>query len=352
MGAKVLKFQAKGSNVEDMTISEIQEIYRQRKRALRYQLDQLEEQRRALVGERRAADADMGDLEPYMKGLAPGTQRAYRGELNRADAYFEKEGKEISDDTLPEYLLWRHKELGHAPTSIALGARALTWRAKKLGEENPFGEKSKSIMQYIKREGMSRGRGKVEALLGEDVEKMERVCEEDNNLLGLRDLAMIRLAFDAALRISEVSALRFDDVAKGPDGRARVFVQSSKTDQNGVGVHVPTTERTFGLVEQWKWQARISEGALFRIVRAEGVGPRALGKRAVADAIKRRAKQAGITKRVSGHSLRRGCAQQMTLNGVQSHKIALHCRWKSTAMLVHYSDGADVRDSAIDGLYQ
>ena len=352
MGATVLQFKARGDgmDVEDLTLAEIDKTYRRRKRDLRYALSQLEEQHTYLVKRYRGEEKELAsELEPYLLGLAPATRKAYGSELRKADAYFD--GNPIDDDSLPEYLLWRHREMGLAPATILVGIRALTWRAKKLGEPVPFGEKSKSVLQFIQREGVGRGRGKVTALLREDLEKMVDCCEAENTLLSRRDAAVLSVMFDAALRISEASAIQVEHVAIGSDGKFRLFIPSSKTDQTGNGVHIRISHSTFSMVEAWKRHSRIIDGALFRPVRAEGIGPGALTADAIRNTIKRRAKQAGIDSRVSGHSLRRGCAQSMTLQGMASHKIALHCRWKSTAMLVSYSDGVDVLDSAIGELY-
>ena len=354
MGATVLQFKPKGGGMalDDLTISEIEETYRRRKRDLRERLKELEEQRRYLVERHRGKVEELGPgLEVFLMGLTPATKKAYVGELKRADAYFK--GQPIDDDNLPEYLLFRHEELNHAPASILLGVRALSWRADKLDEPDPFGKKSQSVMSHIKREGkeQGRGRGKVDPILKDDLDEIVDCCEEERTLLGLRDACMISLGFDAALRVSEISAVQAEQVATGRDGKVRLFIPVSKTDQSGQGVYIRISEYTGELIKLWRLRSGISAGPLFRPVRAEGIRETALTDHAIRNAVRKRAKQAGIRGRISGHSLRRGCSQSMTLEGIPAQAVAVHCRWKSTAMVVRYAEGAEVADSAIGMLY-
>ena len=353
----LVAFRPRGQAVEESdfltkTQAEVEAHFRERIKLLREELKR--EQYRLKVYQEKFQEDPESDLPKPLQfsllGLAASTQKSYRGEWRRVDGFFR--GEAITDENLPEYLLWRHREKNHAPSSIVAGVRALTWRAKKLGEKSPLGEKSKNVLKHIRRDGIGRGRGKVKALLQADLEKMLQACESDASLWGRRDAALLRLGFDAGLRISEVSAIQADQVDRGPDGKPRLFIQSSKTDQDGVGVYQPVGPEALELVEAWRKVAGITEGPLFRKVTAEGVGETKLTGRGVRDVIKRRAKQAGIKGRVSGHSLRRGLGQQLTLNGLAAHSVAVILRWKSPAMLVGYSEGVEVQGLGISSLYQ
>jgi integrase len=188
------------------------------------------------------------EIQFGLLGLSEKSQELYIGEWKRADAYFEKEGKTLNDESLSEYVLWRFREKGHAPSSIVIGVRALSWRAKKLGEESPYGEKSQNVLKLIKRQGVGRSRGKVRALLLKGVSRMLEACEADSRLWGRRDAAVIRLAFDAGLRISEVEQIQASEVDQGPDGKPRLYVSRSKTDQDGTGTYQPIGPEALALV--------------------------------------------------------------------------------------------------------
>jgi site-specific recombinase XerD len=72
-----------------------------------------------------------------------------------------------------------------------------------------------------------------------DVERLVKACEKENSLKGLRDAAMIRVMSCCLLRISEAVNIKVDDIS--PMG---LFIQSSKTDQEGEGAYVFVSETT------------------------------------------------------------------------------------------------------------
>ena len=66
-------------------------------------------------------------------------------------------------------------------------------------------------MAGIRREGKDRGRGQVDGLIWQDVERVCVYAETEGTIAGLRDAAMIRLMSDCLLRISEVVAVNVGD---------------------------------------------------------------------------------------------------------------------------------------------
>ena len=86
-----------------------------------------------------------------------------------------------------------------------------------------------------------------------------------------------------------------------------VVVRSSKTDQEGRGVALYAGPETARLARRWLKKTRIADGPLFRPVNKGGwVAGTRLSDRSMRDIVKRRAADAGIEGRVSGHSLRIG----------------------------------------------
>lgn len=55
---------------------------------------------------------------------------------------------------------------------------------------------------------------------------------------GIRDLAMLHLFHDAALRSAELVALTWDDISRDADNSGLVYVARSKTDQEGEGAWI------------------------------------------------------------------------------------------------------------------
>ena len=67
-------------------------------------------------------------------------------------------------------------------------------------------------MAGIRREGKDRGRGQVDGLIWQDVERVCVYAETEGTIAGLRDAAMIRLMSDCLLRISEVVTVNIGDL--------------------------------------------------------------------------------------------------------------------------------------------
>ena len=130
--------------------------------------------------------------------------------------------------------------------------------------------------------------------------------------LALRGAAIVAVASDALLRVSEVSALDVQDVDLEEQ---TVLIRRSKTDQEDKDVAQflgePTTER----IRTWPAGSGLTHGALFRAVNQGGrVRGGRLSDRSVRRIITRWG-SAGVDGRVSGHSLRAGGAQSLASAG-------------------------------------
>ena len=77
------------------------------------------------------------------------------------------------------------------------------------------------------------------------------------------------------------------------------------------------------------------------------IGERRLGTAAIRAVIKRRAKQAGIARRVSGHSLRVGAAQSLVEEGASLVDLQVAGRWKSPSMPAYYVRNQEASRGAV-----
>ena len=93
--------------------------------------------------------------------------------------------------------------------------------------------------------------------------------------------------------------------------------------------------------------AGIESGPLFRPVPGRRIGETRLGAAAICAVIKRRAKQAGITRRVSGHSLRVGAAQSLVAEGASLVDVQVAGRWKSSSMPAYYVRNQEASRGAV-----
>lgn len=187
----------------------------------------------------------------------------------------------------------------------------------------------------------------------------------EDDLLAVRDRAVLLLGFAGGMRRSELGALDVSDLAEVDEG-LDVLIRWSKTDQEGAG-------RTIGIprgrhpetcpvlaVQRWISVAGISDGPLFRGMVANGrpgtahrmpqgqAGPMRLSAQGIARVVQRAATRAGLDARdFAGHSLRAGFATEAAAQGASERAIMQQTGHKSVAMLRRYIRGGDrYRDNA------
>lgn len=94
-----------------------------------------------------------------------------------------------------------------------------------------------------------------------------------NTLAGLRDRAILLIAFAAALRRSELVALHVDSIERRARG-ILLHLGATKTDQEGKGTVLPVPNGRFlkpvEALDAWLAAAGITEGPLFRPIDKYG----------------------------------------------------------------------------------
>jgi site-specific recombinase XerC len=185
-----------------------------------------------------------------------------------------------------------------------------------------------------------------------------------DDLMGLRDRALLLIGFAGALRRAELAAIRVDHLEPRERG-LRLTLPRSKGDRTGSGV---TVAIPYGATElcpvralcRWQDAAGITEGAVFRRIwrpptrRKPGeaplpcpvVGSAAIDAGTVARIIKARAAAAGFDPRaLGGHSLKRGALTTGMDRGVHPTRLKQLGRHKSYAVLDEYLELGDPFDS-------
>lgn len=167
-------------------------------------------------------------LELVEASVSPGTRRVYSSVWRRFDEFQRNRlgGLETDDVGVAAYLTALF-EAGSSAATAGLAIAALRFRARHTGVPDPVGPLSERVLAGFRRSAIGRGRGQVTAIRHDEARSVARQTARAG-LAGLRDAALIAVAPDALLRVSEVAALEVGDI----DWNTRtVLVRRSKTDQ-------------------------------------------------------------------------------------------------------------------------
>jgi len=276
------------------------------------------------------------------RGLAPATIRAYRGDLaDFARSLGEGTPWDRSPDPVVGYLAARTKrgqrgETGLAPTSLRRRAAAL-----KGFYRFAFGEGliAFDVASHLDLPRQSR---RLPDTLG--VDEVERLLEAAS-AGGIRDRALLELLYAAGLRVSEAIGLDREDLSI--DG---AFVRViGKGDKERL---VPIGEVSLDWLGTWLEGPRAALLALAHVAPVRG-GPLFLGDRGrrlarqqAWAAVGVAAARAGLTGRVSPHTLRHSFATHLLEGGADLRvvqELLGHASISTTQLYTHLT-GERIRD--------
>ena len=275
-------------------------------------------------------EAPLQLLEETTSLIKASTQKAYQRALQGLETWLS--GRTLSDALLANYITTLH-EAGKSPATIGQAVAAVKWQLKHQSRETLNFPITQATLAGTRRAGKDRGRGQVDGLIWQDVERVCVYAETEGTLTGLRDAAMIRLMSDCLLRISEVVVVNVGDLKE-----RTLTVRTSKTDQEGASVSLYVCDATRNVLNQYRERANIARGALFRhIRRGDHIQPTRLPPHSARCIIKKRATHAGVEGFIAGHSLRVGSAVSLAQAGATVVDMQVAGRWKSSQMPAHYA---------------
>ncbi len=291
------------------------------------------------------------------RSLSDATRRGYARDLAAFQTWCQARAVTAlpaEPQTLAAYLA--DLALTDRPATIGRKLAAIAVAHREAGHESPTEHGMvKRTLAGIRRE-KGTAQNQKSALLVEDLRRI--VTPLGASLLDRRDRALILLGFAAALRRSELVALRVNDVRFEEEGLV-LILRRSKTNQEGrletIAVAYGSEMRTCPVraLRAWLAAAGLVDGPLFvGLTPQGGLRTAPLGDRMVAHVVKRRCKAVGIDpSEVAGHSLRRGFATAAARAKKPDRMIKRHGRWKSTAMLDRYiEDGSQWDENASVGI--
>ncbi|MDN3380944.1 MULTISPECIES: tyrosine-type recombinase/integrase [unclassified Pseudoalteromonas] len=182
-----------------------------------------------------------------------------------------------------------------------------------------------------------------------------------DNLLDVRDLALINLMFDGLLRADEVARVQIKHLNFEQN---KFLVEKSKADQSGKGSFRYASRTSLSYISDYINEANIGKepedktslttGILFRPISPKGTSllpydesekrtsnMKVLNYTTIFRALKRIAKKAGLELEISGHSARVGGAVSMYEANMSLAAIKKAGDWTSEAMPARYTEQAN-----------
>lgn len=164
---------------------------------------------------------------------------------------------------------------------------------------------------------------------------------DSSDLLGLRDAALISVAYDTLLRRSELVGLLIEDLQRADDGGGTILVRRSKGDQEAAGTIKYLAPDTMARVEAYLNFGMLAGGPLFRAVDKGGRPSRTpLEAQEVRRIFRKLAELADLrlSRPPSAHSTRVGAAQDMLSAGLELSEVMQAGSWKSVVMVARYGE--------------
>lgn len=272
---------------------------------------------------------------------APATIRAYRTDFEKFIDWCESH-KESSLPATPEVVVAFVQALTDEALSSAyirriVAAVAAIHRLNRLADPT----KDPDVKLEMRRMHRTLGRASKQAcgITASWLDKMIAITDE--SLHGVRNRALLLVAYEGLLRRSELVSLRADDLVLDGEGQlARLRLRRSKTDQTAQGRWLVFTPRTSLAIRHWVEASNIQSGLLFRGIDRGGRLSDQLCVEQVNRIYKQLAKKAGLTASasmsISGHSLRVGAARDLLTSGADLAKIMAAGRWSKTDTVMRY----------------
>jgi site-specific recombinase XerD len=271
---------------------------------------------------------------------APNTLRAYRSDMLEFIAYCDKTGAcplPAEPQAVAEFLI----------QTVTKGIKSSTIR-RKVSSISAIHRLS-SLDDPTKHSEVKITQRKVYRQLGTRFDQaypitkalLQRLLAVSNDdLHGLRDRALLLVAYDSMRRRSELTSFRVEDIEWLGNDRATILLRKSKTDQHGSGKWIHLSAETTHALHQWLSTTKINEGFIFRGVRSSGAITDGLCESRISRIYKALARKAGLSETlvqsISGHSMRVGGAQDLLNAGASLPQIMVKGGWAKTDTVMRY----------------
>ena len=314
------------------------------------------------IKEGKALSTEILDLQEEAKihlanSKSENTKNAYRMDWKQFSEWCEKNGLNVlpaDPETVVYYITFLGKTL--KSSSIKRKMTAISQRHETAGYPSPTKTALvKGIWDGIQRNIGIKEEGK-DALWLDELRQIIQATPQDT-VSGVRDRALLIIGWAGALRRSELTGLKVEDISKTRDGLI-LHLNRSKTDQKGEGQEVALPYGSNPLtcpvrsLDDWLAVSGISEGSLFRRIDRHGNILNGLTPQSVRLIVKKCCEKVGLNPdKYGAHSLRSGFCSTAAKAGKAEHQIMKQTRHKRTDSLQRYIKKATLfEDNAASGI--
>jgi integrase/recombinase XerD len=252
------------------------------------------------------------DFLALESGHSANTVESYLRDLRRLGEFAASRGVRDPDRLTRSLLrdfVYLLKDLGLSPASIRRGVSAIrTYYGFLVGEGRVAADPSDRL------ESPRRGRVLPETLSVREVETLLGALQVDQPL-AWRDRALLELAYGAGLRVSELCALNLTDLLLS-ENLVRVFGKGGKERLVPIGRSVIGAASVYLHTMRPALDRGKSRGRVFLNARGQP-----LSRVGAWGIVKRATERAGITKRVTPHTLRHSFATHLLEGGADLRAV-------------------------------
>jgi integrase len=283
------------------------------------------------------------------------TTRAYRSDLGHFALWCERFSLDAMPATPETVALYISALAGASPPAAVSTVRrrlaAISQAHKAAGHPSPTtAEVVRNTVAGIGRRPGSSPRQVAPLRLAQLRALLDATPEDD--LLAVRDHALLLVGFAGGLRRSELSALDVEDLRFVEEG-VDIVIRGGRTEAEGRTIGIPPGRRPetcpVTALRRWIGVAQLDQGPLFRqILLHHRLGAARLSPQGIARVVQRAAQRAGLDPgEFAGHSLRAGFATEAAAQGASERAIMAQTGHRSVEMVRRYiRDGARDRESA------
>ncbi|RXR25540.1 site-specific integrase [Sphingobium fluviale] len=222
-------------------------------------------------------------FETAWEAMAAETRRALTDDLSCYITWCREEKRQAlpaEPEDLVRYLRWLEQGRGYKPATLTrrIASIARIHRMLALCSRESLPTRAAMVADALKAARRRKGAQQRQAVgirLGTAMNPQDEVrgvtlamlfsvCGSD--LQGLRDGALIAVAFETGLRVSELAAIQIHDLDPQSDGRGILAIGKTKTDQEGEGRYAWLSIDTMRRIGRWLEASQFNGGPLFRRV--------------------------------------------------------------------------------------